>query len=47
MQVVQKREPVAPSPAFRLRGSNISLVVLELHEMGRDAILEPLQRLLS
>ncbi len=47
MQAVQTREPVAPSPAFRLRGSNISLVVLELHETDRDAILEPLQRLLS
>lgn len=47
MQAVQTSAPVAPSPAFRLRGSNISLVVLELHETDRDAILEPLQRLLS
>lgn len=47
MQAVQTSKPVAPSPAFRLRGTNLSLVVLELHASDRDAILEPLQRLLS
>ncbi len=47
MHAVQTNEPATPTPAFRLRGTNVSLVVLELHTLERDAVLPPLQRLLA
>ncbi len=47
MHVVQTQETAPPAPAFRLRGTNVSLVVLELHTLDRDEVLPPLQRLLA
>ncbi|MBC6404524.1 MAG: septum site-determining protein MinC [Rhodospirillales bacterium] len=47
MHVVRASEPSPSQPAFRLRGTSLSLVVLELHETAPEAVLPSLERLLS
>ena len=47
MHVVGASEPLPSQPAFRLRGTSLSLVVLELHETAPEAVLPPLERFLS
>ncbi len=46
MTLAQTSESAASPHAFRIRGTNVSLVVLELHATERDLVLPQLQRLL-